>query len=149
LLRGKDVNEIDELKRQGLSVRAISRITGYCRTTIGKYLKGPKGIPEYAARPHVAGKLEPFKAYLKERLNAGVWNGQVLLRELREHGYDGGYTLLTDWLRPQRQSAQTAAVRRFETPPGRHYGESGVMVRSGAARAFWPEISAAPVLYVT
>jgi hypothetical protein len=61
-----------------------------------------------------------------------VWNGQVLLRELRERGYDGGYTLLTDWLRPQRQSAQTVAVRRFETPPGRHYDESGVMVRSGA-----------------
>jgi len=25
------------------------------------------------------------------------------------------------------------AVRRFETPPGRHYGESGVMVRTAAA----------------
>ena len=58
LLRGKDVNEIDELKRQGLSIRAISRITGYCRKTITKYLKGPKGLPEYGPRPSPAGKLE-------------------------------------------------------------------------------------------
>jgi hypothetical protein len=34
--------------------------------------------------------LEPFKAYLKERLQAGVWNGAVLLQELRERNYSGG-----------------------------------------------------------
>ena len=63
-------------------------------------------------------KLEPFKPYLQERMQAGVWNARVLLRELRERDYDGGYTLLTDWLRPQREAARTVAVRRFETPPG-------------------------------
>ncbi len=45
-------------------------------------------------------KLEPFKPILKERLQVGVWNGQVLLRESKERNYNGGYTLLTDWLRP-------------------------------------------------
>lgn len=44
-------------------------------------------------------KLEPYKPYLDERLKAGVWNAQVLLRELRERNYGGGYTILTDWLR--------------------------------------------------
>jgi hypothetical protein len=44
--------------------------------------------------------LEPFKAYLKERLLAGVWNVAVLLRELRERNYNGGYTILKDWLQP-------------------------------------------------
>jgi hypothetical protein len=29
MLRGKDVQEIEELKRQGLSIRAISPLTGY------------------------------------------------------------------------------------------------------------------------
>ena len=45
--------------------------------------------------------VEPFKAYLAERLQAGVWNARVLLRELRSHKYKGGYTILTDRLRPQ------------------------------------------------
>jgi len=31
VLRGRDVQEIEELKRQGLSIRAISRLTGYDR----------------------------------------------------------------------------------------------------------------------
>jgi hypothetical protein len=38
----------------------------------------------------------------------------VLLRELRARNYQGGYTLVTDWLRPQREAAQVIAVRRFE-----------------------------------
>ena len=68
---------------------------------------------------HQVSKLEPFKQYLKERLKAGVWNAQVLFRELRERNYSGGYSTLTEWLRPQRKDALTVAVRRFETPPGK------------------------------
>jgi transposase len=41
----------------------------------------------------------------------------VLWRELRQRGYAGGYTVLTDWLRPQGEAARVAAVRRFETTP--------------------------------
>jgi len=41
----------------------------------------------------------------------------VLWRELRQRGYAGGYTVLTDWLRPQGKAARVAAVRRFETTP--------------------------------
>ena len=45
MLRGRDVDDIDELTRQGLSIRAISRSTGHCRKTITKYLRGPKTFP--------------------------------------------------------------------------------------------------------
>ena len=37
MLRGRDVQDYEELKRQGLSIRAISRLTGYCRKTVRKY----------------------------------------------------------------------------------------------------------------
>ena len=123
------MQEILELKREGLSIVAISELTGYDRKTIRKYLLTPSGRPAYGPRPAPPGKLEPFKPYLKERLQAGVWNAQVLLRELRQRNYTGGYTILTDWLRPQRESARVVAVRRFETPPGKHYGKFRVMVR--------------------
>jgi hypothetical protein len=42
-----------------------------------------------------------------------VWNANVIIRELRERGYTGGYTILTDWLRPQRKSAQVAGFRKM------------------------------------
>jgi transposase len=107
VLRGKDVQEIEELKRQGLSIRAISRLTGYDRRTISKYLIHSEGVPVYGPRAKQPGKLDAFQPYLQERMQAGVWNARVLLRELRERNYTGGYTLLTDWLRPQREGART------------------------------------------
>jgi transposase len=93
-------------------------------------------VPVYGPRPKQVGKLEAFHPYMEERMSAGVWNARVLLRELQERGYNGGYTLLTDWMRRQRESARTVAVRRFETPAGKHYGKSRVMVRGGAVPAF-------------
>ncbi|HMJ22904.1 MAG TPA: hypothetical protein VK513_13390 [Terriglobales bacterium] len=43
----------------------------------------------------------------------------VLLVELRERGYTGGYTVPKDYPQPKRETAWMTAVRRFETPPGR------------------------------
>ncbi len=141
MFRGKDVEEISEVKREGLSIRAISRLTGYDRKTISKYLLKPTNRPVYGPRPLPVSKLEPFKPYLKERLKAGVWNARVLLRELRERNYTGGYTLLTDWLRPQRKEAHAVAVRRFETRPGKQaqvdWGHLGSIIENGEGRILW------------
>jgi transposase len=123
----------------GLSVSTISEMTGYDRKTVRKYLLNPEGVPSYGPRIPQPSKLDPHKPYLEDRLKAGVWNAQVLLRELRQRGYGGGYTILKDWLHPQRAAGCTAAVRRFETPPGKHYGECRVMVRNAlpVARVRW------------
>ena len=118
MLRGAEVDEIQQLRRQGLSVSDIRSLTGLNRRTVRKYLDNPQ-TPRYAARPAAASVLEPYKPFLKERMAAGVWNASVLLRELRERGFAGGYTTLTDYLRPLRQTARCIATRRFETPPGR------------------------------
>jgi transposase len=112
------VDEINELKRSGMSIVAISNLTGYDRKTIRKYLLKPEQ-PQYPARPATTSKLEPFKSYLTERLKAGVWNAQVLLRELHERNYEGGYTILKDWLQPQRESAKVVAVRQCHNPAER------------------------------
>ena len=141
LLRGKDVQEIEELKRQGLSIKAISKLTGCDRKTIRKYLAQPEAAPAYGPRGPRPSKLDTFKTYVEERLKAGVWNARVLLRELRKRGYVGGYTILTDWLRPQRESARAVAVRRFETPIGHQaqvdWGHLGTIDIDGKPRQMW------------
>jgi hypothetical protein len=48
--RGKDVDEINELKRSGMSIQATSELTGYDRKTIRKYLLKTER-PAYPARP--------------------------------------------------------------------------------------------------
>lgn len=132
---------MNELKREGLSIRAISELTGYDRKTIRKYLLAPAARPVYRARPAVASKLEPFKPYLEQRLQAGVWNAQVLLRELRMRNYSGGYTILTDWLRPRREAAAVVAVRRFETAPGKQaqvdWGYLGSLTENERTHVLW------------
>lgn len=132
------MHQIEELKRQGLSVTAIAAVIGCDRKTVKKYLDHPELQPRYKPRPKKPGKLEPFKGYLDERLAAGVWNAKVLLRELRERGYEGGYTILKDYLQPKRAEANTVAVRRFETPPGKQaqvdWGHLGTIEIGGAKR---------------
>ena len=57
--------------------------------------------------------------YLRERTLAypGL-TGRRLWRELRERGYEGGYTAVTDVLRDIRPAPLPAFEVRFETPPG-------------------------------
>jgi transposase len=132
------VQEIIELKRQGLRIQEISGLTGCDRKTIRKYLSHSDGVPTYGPREPRPSKLDAMKPYLTERLQAGVWNARVLLRELRQRGYAGGYTILTDWLRPQRKLAGVVAVRRFETPPGKQaqvdWGHLGTIEIDGEQR---------------
>ena len=117
MLRGKDVQEIEELKRQGLSVSRISDLLGVDRKTVRKYLVQTE-TPRYGPRAPRGSRLTPFEPFLQERLKAGVWNGRVLYQELREQGYAGKYTVVSDYLRPLRKEAGSVAVRRFETAPG-------------------------------
>jgi len=141
MFRGKDVQDIKELKRQGCSIQKISGSTGFDRKTVRKYLNGQKGQPVYGPRAVQESKLDAFKDYLNERMQAGVWNAQVLLREIRGRDYHGGYTILKDWLHPQRESAQAMAVRRFETPPGKQaqvdWGHLGWLHQGGQERQMW------------
>jgi transposase len=141
LLRGREVQELKELQRQGMSIQGISKLTGWDRKTIRKYLQQPSALPEYGPRQAQASKLDPFKPYLEERMRAGVWNACVLLRELRERNYCGGYTILKDWLQPQRKATRTVAVRRFETPPGKQaqvdWGHLGTLEWEDQERKLW------------
>jgi len=137
LLRGRDVDEIESLRGQGLSILGISQLMGIDRKTVRKYLLGPR-VPRYGPRQSRISLLGPYEDYIKQRLAAGVWNAVVLLRELRERGYAGHYTILTDYIRPLRREAANVAVRRFETPPGKQaqvdWGILGDMLLPGGSR---------------
>ncbi|MER8646862.1 IS21 family transposase, partial [Mesorhizobium sp. M1252] len=58
-------------------------------------------------------------AYLRERITAypGL-SGRRLLRELKDRGYAGGYTTVTDFLRDVRPTSEPGFEVRFETAPG-------------------------------
>lgn len=109
-----------DLARQGLSVTAIARRTGLDRKTVRKYIARGLEPPAYTPRPPRPGLLQPFEAYLRERVERfPELTGQRLWRELRDLGFTGGYTIVTDFLREVRPAPEPVFERRFETPPGR------------------------------
>jgi transposase len=62
VLRGKDVQEIEELKRQGPSIQAISRLMGLNRKTLRKYLRTLERPPAYGPRAKWQSKLDAHKS---------------------------------------------------------------------------------------
>lgn len=111
---------IQNLKSEGLSISQIAARTGLDRKTVRKYIARGLDAPAYGPRRPRERLIEPFEVYLRERI-AGFpdLSGKRLLREIRERGYKGGYTAVTDFLREARPPRQAAFERRFETPPGR------------------------------
>jgi transposase len=108
-----------ELHRQGISVSAIARQLGIDRKTVRVHIGKGLTAPGYKARPPRARLIDPFEAYLRERLSAfPTLTGRRLWRELKERGYQGGYTAITDLLREFRPPRMAGFEVRFETPPG-------------------------------
>ncbi len=116
----REIVLIHDLKKQGLSVTAIARKVGCDRKTVRKYLERGLEAPVYGPRRPRSRIVEPYEGYLRERVLAFPdLSGARLLREIREMGYEGGYTAVTDFLRDVRPSREVQFERRFETPPGK------------------------------
>jgi transposase len=108
-----------ELHRQGVSVSAIARQLGIDRKTVRMHIAKGLTAPAYTPRPPRARLIDRFVPYLRERLVAfPALTSRRLWRELKERGYPGGYTAITDLLRDLRPPRTTGFEVRFETPPG-------------------------------
>ena len=111
---------IHDLKRQGLSVSVIARKLGMDRKTVRKHLEAGIAPPAYSPRAAPPRLIAPFEDYLRARITA--WpdlSGKRLLRELKERGYSGCYSVVTDFLRSVRPPRAQPFERRFETAPGK------------------------------
>ena len=113
--------EIHVLYRQGHGIRAIARQLGVSRNTVRRYLKQKATMPSYSERAARASKLDPFKDYLHQRIDAAHphWiPATVLLMEIKDRGYTGGITILKSYLRPLRTKTPDPVVRFVKTDPG-------------------------------
>jgi transposase len=96
-----------ELRKRGLSIRAIGRAVGLNRRTVAKYLNA-EAFPEMAPRKRRPSLLDPYLQHMRSRWEGGCWNGYQLLREIRELGYKGSRSIVSDqvtrWRRESRSS---------------------------------------------
>src|SRR5262249_23232887 len=88
-------------------------------------------------RPGRTTKLAPFQAYIAERLRSAAPEripGSVLLTELRERGYGGGYTILKQFLVLLRSEQPVVPVIRVGTEPGQQMQVDWAVIRRGENR---------------
>jgi len=100
-----DVRRWAEIRRmkevEGLSIHEIARRTGHDRNTVRRALRR-EGPPRYQ-RPRRPSKVDPFKEEIDRLLQADPRIPGKRIRELIEPlGYDGGKTILDDYLREVR-----------------------------------------------
>lgn len=125
--------EIHVLHRQGKSIRAIAKALQVSRNSVRKYLRNIAMTPGYSKRADRASKLDPFKAYLKARIDAAKpdWiPATVLFREIQAKGYEGKEGILKHYIRPFKIT-RIEPIRRFETPAGQQLQVDFTTIRRG------------------
>lgn len=127
--------EIRVLHRHGKSIREIAREIGVSRNTVRRYLRDEEAA-RYKARPPRRRKLDPFKAYIVERMGAAAPEqipASVLLMELHERGYAGGYTMVKQFVASLKPKTVEPVIR-FETAPGEQMQVDWAVIRRGGDR---------------
>jgi transposase len=97
--------------RGHLSISEIRRQTSLSRNTIKAWLKETRSdIRKYSKRPKVDGKLTPFVPRLllavdgdSRRPKRDRRTALMLFEAIKQEGYTGGYSILTDYVRDWRK----------------------------------------------
>jgi transposase len=106
-------DQVWALHRQGWTVPAIAAQVGHSRHTIERYLRLPTWpVPQHRSS-YGRSVLNPYKAYLLERWNAGCRTAMQLFRELQPRGYTGSY---------RRVAAYASRLRQAQGLPPRRQG---------------------------
>ncbi len=96
----------DYSQRQGLKVSQIARELGLDTKTVAKWIN----VKSFARRQSTPrrSKLDPYKDQIVRWLESHAYSATQIFQRLKDIGYDGGYSIVTDYVRlvrPKRQPA--------------------------------------------
>ncbi len=123
---------------KGVYKKDIARELGVSPKTISRVLKR-NGVPKNKRNMAKYSKLDSFKSFIDKMLSENIWNSIVSFRELQDKGYNGGITILRDYIQPKRVMRKSKVTVRFETEPGQqmqsYWGKIKVNI-SGKLKTF-------------
>jgi transposase len=103
------------LREQGLSLRAVARTLGVERETVRRWLRAGHA-PTWRHADGGTSILDPHRAWLEERWQAGCRNTAALWRELKARGFPGQYSTVRAWgTRRRRQDPAVEPAGRCRT----------------------------------
>ena len=117
MLSKEDFAVIRALNARGVYKKDIAAQLDVHPKTVSRALK--RGGSPKKERKRRDSKLDPYKPTIDRLLSEEVWNAVVILREIQAEGYDGGSTILRQYIAPKRVLRSGRATVRFETKPGR------------------------------
>lgn len=141
MLTPEQINTIHRLHwAEQWPLRKIARHLHIGRRTLAKYLATPAPAPSCRDR---ASKLDPFKPAITELLEKDpTATAVVIAQRLRQLGYEGGITIVKDYLHAvRRNSAARRAYVRVEPAAGERcdvdWGHFGALPYNGATRKLY------------
>jgi transposase len=120
-------------ERDRLTAAQLARVLGLAARTVRKWLKEP-----YRPRKRVqrASVLDPFKGQLMGMLKEHAYSAVQVLAMLQARGFNGGITIVKDYIQPIRPRGQEAVLTLSFAPgecaPGD--GGSGELIDVGNTR---------------
>ena len=136
MIRQDEAMLIHIMHKQGYSKKRIARELGISINTVRKYLEHDSE-PKYSKRPQKPMKLDPYRSYIKQRLNDAHPNwvpSTVIFREIKAMGYTGGQSMLRSYMRQQKPIVEEGEILRFETEPGKQMQVDWAEFRKGKDR---------------
>lgn len=96
-------------ERDGLNVSQIAGSLGLDWRTVDKWYSAERYTPRTLVSK--ASKLDPYKDFILRELENHSYTAQQLFQKIRRQGFDGGYTIVKDYVRkvrpPRRQAYLT------------------------------------------
>lgn len=114
--------------QQGLKVAQIARLLNLDERTVAHWIGQKTYQP--SKRSKRASKLDPFKGQIVRLLESYPYSAQQILQRIRAEGYDGGYSILKDFVRAVRPVPRPAFLT-LDFAPGQcaqvDWGSAGVI----------------------
>jgi transposase len=106
---------IRQLRDKGLFPTQIARELSLDKRTVYKWLAEERFRQRNTSRR--SSKLDPFKNDIRRMLEAHPYSARQILQRIREAGFDGGYTIVKDYVRTIRPK-RTPAYLTLSFAPG-------------------------------
>lgn len=132
---------IKHMHKQGVSKSRIAREMGLSRETVRKAISEDERSK--GKRQSKGSILDPYKEYIDQRLEKYDLTATRILREIKEQGYPGSYTILRQYVQQLKVAKPKPAFVRFETGPGEQavtqmdWSDFGWIEFDGQRRKLW------------
>jgi transposase len=107
--------EVSSLHKNGRGIREISRITGFSRVTVRRWIQSVT-FPEMSTRPPKPSLLDSWRDWLEQQQENGNHNASQIWREMVTMGFTGSETTVRDAITKWRKGVTEPHLASVRLP---------------------------------